>query len=274
VRTFNLQTVLTDALQRRPDVIAARHNLESAQASVRLARANRYPDVTLGLLLAHTTRSKNPINPSPTFDAANFSLSVPLPLFNSYRGEYEAAVQTALQSETNLKSIMLKAEVDVRQSYQRYELAKARLGQYQGGGLELADKVLQAKLVSYQKGAATLLDVLSAQKADNDVHLAYISALTERAKALVALEQSAAIWDLENGQEYETKNHERPASSTAREVDGFRVSGVALSGCPQWMPEGQEPRGQVAGHIDFQPAEGDEWARYRISGKNGTGLNF
>jgi len=201
VRNFNLKTLLTGAMEKRPDVIAARDSLEAARASVRLARANRYPDVTVGLSFVHTTRSKNSINPSPTFDAANLSVSVPLPLFNSFRGEYEAAVQSALQSATSLKSIILKAEVDVRQSYKRYELANARLGQYQGGALDLADKVLEAKLVSYQKGAATLLDVLTAQKADNDVHLAYISALTEQAKALVALEQASAIWDLENGQE-------------------------------------------------------------------------
>jgi outer membrane protein, heavy metal efflux system len=201
VRSFNLQTVLIDALQSRPDVIAARHSLESAQASVRLARANRYPDLTVGLALTHATRATNPINPSPTFDAANVTVSVPLPLFNSYRGEYEAAVQTALQSQASFKSIKLKAEVDVRQSYKRYELAKVRLAQYQGGAIELADKVLQAKLISYQKGGATLLDVLSARKADNDVHLAYTSALAERAKALVALEQAAAVWDLEEEQE-------------------------------------------------------------------------
>jgi cobalt-zinc-cadmium efflux system outer membrane protein len=201
VRNLNFRSFLARALQSRPDVIAARHTLESAQANVRLARANRYPDVTVGLSLAHSTRTKNPINPSPTFDAANLTLSVPLPLFNSYRGEYEAAVQTALQSETTLKSVTLKAEVDVRTNIKRYELAEARLEQYQDAALQLADKVLEAKLVSYQKGAATLLDVLVAQKADNDVHLAYIGALTERAKALVALEQAAATWDLDDGQE-------------------------------------------------------------------------
>jgi cobalt-zinc-cadmium efflux system outer membrane protein len=124
---------------------------------------------------------------------------VPLPLFNSYRGEFEAAVKTTLQSETTLKSVTLKAEVDVRTNFKRYELAQARLEQYQGAALELADKVLEARLVSYQKGAATLLDVLVAQKADNDVHLAYIGALTERAKALVALEQAAAVWELDDG---------------------------------------------------------------------------
>ena len=67
VRNFNLQSFLAQALQRRPDVIAARHTLESAQANVRLARANRYPDITVGFSLAHATRTKNPINPSPTF---------------------------------------------------------------------------------------------------------------------------------------------------------------------------------------------------------------
>jgi cobalt-zinc-cadmium efflux system outer membrane protein len=200
-RNFDLQGFLKEALQRRPDVVAARHALESARASIMLARANRYPDVTVGLQLGQTTATTNPINPSPTFDFANLSVSLPLPLFNSFRGEYEAALKTALQSETSLKSVTLKAEVDVRTNYKRYELAQARLDQYQGAALALADKVLEAKLVSYQKGAATLLDVLVAQKADNDVHLAYISALTERAKAFVALEQATNIWNLDDGQD-------------------------------------------------------------------------
>lgn len=199
-RNFDLHSLLAGAFEKRPDVIAARQTVESTRASTRLARANRYPDVTVGFSVAHTTASTNPINPSPNFDSANLTLSVPVPVFNSFRGEYEAAVQTALQAEANLKSALLKVEVDVRQNYKRYELAEARLRQYQGGALELADKVLQAKLVSYQKGAATLLDVLTAQKADNDVHLAYITAMTERAKALIALEQAAATWDLANEQ--------------------------------------------------------------------------
>jgi outer membrane protein, heavy metal efflux system len=199
-RNFPQQTLLAQALQKRPDVIAARHALESAQASVRLARANRYPDLTVGLQFAQTTATTNPINPSPTFNSTNLSISVPLPLFNSYRGEYEAAVKTALQSETNLKSVTLKAEVDIRTNFTRYRLAEARLEQYQGAALELADKVLEAKLISYQKGAATLLDVLIAQTEANTVHLAYLASLAERAKALVALEQAAAVWDWEDGQ--------------------------------------------------------------------------
>jgi outer membrane protein, heavy metal efflux system len=163
VRDLDQQSLLAQALQKRPDVVAARHAFGSAQASVKLAQANRYPDLTVGVQFAQTTATTNPINPSPTFNSTNLSVSIPLPLFNSYRGEYEAAIKTALQSETTLHSVTLKAEVDVRTNFKRYELAEARLAQYQGAALELADKVLEAKLISYQKGAATLLDVLVAQ---------------------------------------------------------------------------------------------------------------
>ena len=87
--------------------------------------------------------------------------------------------------------------MDVRGAYARYQTAQTRLAQYQGGALELASKVLEGQLLSYKAGSATLLDVLQAQKADTDVHLASIDALSERAKAIIALEQAANIWDLD-----------------------------------------------------------------------------
>ena len=87
--------------------------------------------------------------------------------------------------------------MDVRGSFARYQTALERLAQYEHGALTLASKVLQAQLLAYKAGSATLLDVLQAQKADTDVHLAYIDALGERAKAMIALEQAANIWDLD-----------------------------------------------------------------------------
>ena len=200
-RRFNLTTLLTDVLRNRPDVVAARKTAEAARASTRLARLNRIPDPTLGVTLQEALTGHNPIDPTPNFNSINLSVSIPLPVFNTLRGEYTLAVFTAAQAEQNLRSTELKAEVDVRGSYARYQTAQTRLDQYQsgqqGGALELASKVLQGQLLSYKAGSASLLDVLQAQIADTDVHLAFIDALTERAKAIIALEQAANIWDLE-----------------------------------------------------------------------------
>lgn len=195
-RNFTLQSILSVALQNRPDVRAARFSFESTQASAKLAKANRIPDPTIGLGVTEVGRITNNIDPAPSYNDLNVSISIPLPLFNSYRGEYQAALAAAAQAQVVLQSTELKAEVDVRTNFDRYRLAKQQLAKYQGNAIELARKVLEAKLTSYRLGATTLLDVLQAEKDDTDVRLNYIAALTERANALVALEQSAAFWDI------------------------------------------------------------------------------
>ena len=195
-RDLSLPSILSLALQNRPDVRAARFTFESAQASAKLAKANRIPDPTIGLQLSETGRIINPIDPAPSYNSLNLSVSIPLPLFNSYRGEYQAAVATAAQAQVQLQSTELKAEVDVRTNFDRYRLARQQLAKYQGNAIELAKKVLEAKLTSYRLGYTTLLDVLQAQKDYTDVQLNYVAALTERADALIALEQSAGFWDI------------------------------------------------------------------------------
>jgi outer membrane protein, heavy metal efflux system len=195
-RDLTLSSILAVAMQNRPDVRSAHFALEAAQSSVKLARANRMPDPTIGVAVGETGRITNQIDPAPSYNTLTLSLSIPLPLLNSYRGEYEAALQTALQAKKTLESVELKAEVDVRTNFDRYQLAKLQLAKYQGNAMELARKVLEAKLTSYRLGAVSLLDVLQAQKDDTDVHLNYIAALTERVSALVALEQAAGYWDI------------------------------------------------------------------------------
>lgn len=215
-RDFTLPSILAVALQNRPDVRAARFTFESTQASAKLAKANRIPDPTIGLGITETGRITNRIDPAPSYNDLNLSLSIPLPLFNSYRGEYQAALATAAQAQVTLQSTELKAEVDVRTNFDRYRLSKQQLAKYQGNAIELATKVLEAKLTSYRLGAATLLDVLQAEKDDTEVRLNYIAALIERANALVALEQSAGFWDIKFPGDHSGSTNHLNSPSTSR----------------------------------------------------------
>ena len=51
-------------------------------------------------------------------------------------------------------------------------------------------------LYNYQRGGATLLEVLDAQRTDDDVYLAYYGALADHSRALVAVELAGGIWDV------------------------------------------------------------------------------
>jgi cobalt-zinc-cadmium efflux system outer membrane protein len=62
-----------------------------------------------------------------------------------------------------------------------------RVQKFQGELLKGADDVLTAKRFSYEHGQTTLLDLLDAQRADNDIHQSYNDALADAAKALIEL---------------------------------------------------------------------------------------
>ncbi len=56
--------------------------------------------------------------------------------------------------------------------------------------------LLMLFIYSYKRGQSSLLEILNAQREENGIYLADFDTLTESAKALVALEQAAGIWDL------------------------------------------------------------------------------
>ncbi len=196
-REFVLSELVEEALQKRPDVVGARQALEASRLGVKLARANRIPNVDIGVGWQRSFASTNETAPSPQFDLLGFSVSVPIPVFNTLRAELDMALFASEQAEKTFPSVQLKAEVEVRQAYARYQMAMARVAKYKEGALRDAASVLNAKLYSYQRGYTSLLEVLNAQRAENNVHLAYYDALTENAKALVAVEQAAGIWDVQ-----------------------------------------------------------------------------
>ena len=195
-KSFDLSELVQEALQKRPDVMSAWHTREASRSAIKLGKANRVPDVDIGLSTQRSFASDNKIAPSPQFDLLGLSLSIPLPIFNTKRAELEIARLTSEQAEKNWQAVRLKAEIEIRQAYARYQLAAARVAKYKTGVLRDAASVLEAKLYSYQRGHTSLLEVLTAQREENNVYLAYYDTLTECAKALIVLEQTSGIWDV------------------------------------------------------------------------------
>src|SRR4029077_8864566 len=122
------------------------------------------------------------------FDALGATLAVPLPFSHVYRGELDAASATSSQAEAQLRAGEARVEVEVRQAMERYQASIGQLRLYAGGVLAGSEHVLEATLYNYQRGGATLLEVIEAQRTANDVFLAYYDALGNHARALVALE--------------------------------------------------------------------------------------
>jgi cobalt-zinc-cadmium efflux system outer membrane protein len=196
-RTFSLQELVEKAIITRGDVLAAQYALQSARTGYRLAEANRVPDLTVSGGYAHLTRVTNPIDPSPAWDGLAMFLSIPIPLSNLNKGDLQAAYYGELQAGKALQAAKLQAETDVRTAYEQYSLSVERAQLFASELLGDSDRLYKSQLFKLEKGQVTLVEVLDAHQALDQLYFDYYNALSARAKALVALEQAAGIWDVD-----------------------------------------------------------------------------
>jgi cobalt-zinc-cadmium efflux system outer membrane protein len=196
-KDFDVSRLLADALKNRADLVSLRHARDAAQNNIRLEKANRIPSVDVGVAWTHSTESENNIAPSPEFDSVGVSLSFPLPLWNRNQPAIASARYAAEQAQKQLEAAELKAEVQVRQAFSAYRNAVERLRHYQSGILKDAEAVLEARRFSYQQGQTPLLELLDAQRTENEVRSGYTDALADHAKTLIDLERAAQLSDIQ-----------------------------------------------------------------------------
>jgi len=164
----------------RPDVAAARAELKRAEAEYRLARANRVPDPTFLVQYEH--------EPPDKANTLGFGVSFPLPLWNRNQGAIAAAEATRKQAELNAARVMAQGRAELATARQNYQNARQRRENYARGIVPKSSTVRQAVTFAYDRGGASLLDLLNAQRNDNEVRLAEAQATAEAAVARAELE--------------------------------------------------------------------------------------
>jgi cobalt-zinc-cadmium efflux system outer membrane protein len=196
-RDFLLGNLIANAQSNRADLVVALNTKTAAEKSLQLVKANRTIDLGINLGGTYNAAATNEIAPTPAYRSLNAGLFVPLKFSNHYKGDIKAAQYTIKQSAVQYNQVLLQIETEVTQSWMNYKAAQQQSIQFKNGLLTEAQKVLDGKIYSYKRGETSLLEVLNAQRTYNDVQQTYYQALFNYASALITLERSAGIWDLQ-----------------------------------------------------------------------------
>lgn len=186
------QPALLAGIEQRSDVRASALRLEGAQRQVDLERAKHVVDVTVGAGWLHSF-STGGDSGIPAAEMVTASLSVPIPLSHVYHGEIEAAESAQRQAQNQLLAVRVRARAELHEALARFDAAAGRASVYDQGTLRDANAVLDKTLYSYQRGEASLVEVLIAERTASEIQLAYLDALADRAHALVAVGQAAGL---------------------------------------------------------------------------------
>ena len=181
----DIEKLQVTALAERPDIRAKRHTVSQRESDLKLAKAYRIPDVTIGAGYA-IQGAQGPDNPGQVA----LSAGIPLPLFNRNQGgirQAEISLQTA-EADLDKSVNLVENEVDV--AYRNLLQSRRLVEAYFGEVLEDARATVTIVERAYERGGATIIDLLDAARTSRTIQQNYIEALFTYQHHLFQLESA------------------------------------------------------------------------------------
>ncbi len=173
------------ALAIRPDIVAYRLGIKSAEANVRLQLANRFTDVYV-LYQPYTYQDNSPFGlKSPTSWA--LGVTVPLPIYNRNQGGIARAKLNVTQSQIELASIERQIMTDVQQALYEYQVTAKMVARIKNELIPAAKQVRDDTYRLYQGGEVNVIIFLNAQKEWQDTLKQFLDTVIRHRRAMLAL---------------------------------------------------------------------------------------
>jgi cobalt-zinc-cadmium efflux system outer membrane protein len=188
LQSTSVATLVERALETRPDLKAQESQRTRAAQSVALAHRQRFPDVGLGVQYSEQGTGGGAVSP-PTLE---ISLTGALPLFYQQQGEIKKAEADARTQDAQAAKLRAQVVADVENAYAGYQTAQRQVQRMEGRLLDRARRSRALVELQYQKGAASLLEYLDAQRTYVAVKGEYIQNLTAYWNAIFQIESATA----------------------------------------------------------------------------------
>ena len=174
------------ALAQRSDVRAAEAQRARAEAALALARRLRLPDVSLAAQYTREGTGQSAIQPPTTA----FGLSFTAPLFYRHQGEIAMASADLRAQEVQRARVGAQVVSDVEGGLAAFHSARRRLDRMDSRQLERARRARDLVQLQYEMGAASLLELLDAQRTLISVGVERLQILSDYWTAVFELEQA------------------------------------------------------------------------------------
>ena len=182
----NLEDLQKQALASRPDLRAAQQGVTAATSQYQLQKAIGKVDVTGQINYTHI----NDLSTASLF--GNFQI----PIFNRNQGEIARTRFAITQAQEQEKGTSDQVMTDVRDAYEGVKSNDEVIRLYRSGYLDQAQEDRDISQYAYQRGAASLLDFLDAERSYRAAQLGYRQALASYSTVLEQLREAVGSRNL------------------------------------------------------------------------------
>lgn len=181
--------LLERAAQQRPDFLAARQSRLAAAATLASAKREALPDISLSLSYTHSEFTASGDNPN----SLGLGVSLPVPLFDRNQANIGRARVDERRAENSIERVWLQVQQEVTGAARRAARSQQLLSAFESGGMaDRAEAALRVAEHAYQAGAASLLELLEAQRTHLDTKAQYLRAQHEYRQSLIEVSHAVA----------------------------------------------------------------------------------
>ena len=181
-----LANLVETALSSRTETRLGRAMIERARARFKLQQAYAKPNVT-----PYFGYKRN-----AGFNTLIGGVSVPLPVFDKKSGAIEEAASEVRRFEATLRSIQARVRAEVTTAAALVRRRADMLNRINDRMLGSADETARIALAAYQEGGTGLLNLIDAQRTQNEVALLFAQASRDYALGWLDLERAVGSDDL------------------------------------------------------------------------------
>jgi cobalt-zinc-cadmium efflux system outer membrane protein len=174
------------AARSRPDLRAAQQGVTAARSQEALMRANGKKDLGVTFDYQHVSN----------INSGAFFFNIDLPIFDRNQGEIARTRYAILQAEEQAVETAQQVNTDVVDAYGALRSNDEIIQLYRGGYVDQAKQSRDITEYSYQRGAASLLDFLDAERTYRANQLAYRQALASHMTAVEQLREAVGTRNL------------------------------------------------------------------------------
>ncbi|MDE2466869.1 MAG: TolC family protein, partial [Alphaproteobacteria bacterium] len=190
----SLTHLITQALNERPDLRLLALTADRAHAERALANSSAWEDWNLSLGVQQDRRVIAGAPSQPADKALMLSLSIPLPLFNRNQGAIAAATANEESARDQLAALRLRIENRLAGEYAQVTRLLTALDAYTQDTLPLSRRNADLARNAYRQGQVSIVEVIQAERQENELNTAYTDALGQYLQALAALNTTTATW--------------------------------------------------------------------------------
>ena len=176
---LNLDGLAASAKIQHPTVRRVQKEIERAEHSVVQERQSLIPSVTISGLFQQEAAET----------AYLARLSVPIPLWYRRQGEITGALSAKQRAEAEQVRIQNELVAAITESVEEAHAAQDRIEVFEKGLLKQAEETLRIARISFQQGAASLLEFIDAQRVHRQMLLEYTQARASFSVEVARLER-------------------------------------------------------------------------------------